>query len=64
MRPIFLGFIVMQVPLIKLTRWMKRSRSGQYLFWCGIMLGPSLIVCFYLRVDESVTRMFTRIDPL
>jgi hypothetical protein len=54
----------MQVPLIKLTRWMKRSRSGQYLFWCGIMLGPSLIVCFYLRVDESVTRMFTRIDPL
>jgi hypothetical protein len=50
----------MQVPLIKLTRWMKRSRSGQFLFWHGIMLGPSLIICFYLRVDEQVTEMFAR----
>lgn len=59
-RPIFCAFIVLQVPLIKATRWMKRSRSGQYLFWYGIMLGPSLIICFYLRVDDQVTRMFAR----
>lgn len=59
-RPIFLGFIVFQVPLIKLTRWMKRNRSGHYLFWFGILLGPSLIIAFYLRVDETVTRMFTK----
>lgn len=39
---------------------MKASRSGLYLFWYGIIVGPSLILCSYLRVDETVTLMFTK----
>jgi hypothetical protein len=51
---------LIQIPLIYLTKWMKNSRSGQYLFWYGLVHGPSLIVCSYLRIDEKVTMMFSR----
>jgi hypothetical protein len=58
-RPIFLGFILFQVPLIKFTRWMKKNREGIYLTWFGLIVGPSLILCSYLNVDETVTLMFS-----
>jgi sterol O-acyltransferase len=57
--PIFLGFIVFQVPLIYLTKFMLGRKSGNYLFWFGLILGPSLIISSYLRVNEEVTKMFT-----
>ncbi len=60
-RPIFLGFIVGQVPLIYLTKFMAGKKSGSYLFWFGIILGPSLIIVCYLRINASVTDLFTRI---
>lgn len=57
-RPIFLMFILGQVPLIKFTKWMKQNREGIYLTWFGLIIGPSIIVCSYLKVDEKVTMMF------
>ena len=60
-RPIFLGYILFQVPLIKMTKWMKNNRIGSYFFWLGIIVGPSLIMCSYLRVDDRVTNMFSQL---
>lgn len=59
--PVFLAFIVFQIPLIYMTRFMKNRKSGNYLFWFGIILGPTLIMSIYLKIDKSVTNMFT--DP-
>lgn len=59
--PVFLLFIVFQIPLIYMTRFMKGRKSGNYFFWVGIMLGPTLITSIYLKIDEDVTQMFT--DP-
>lgn len=59
--PIFLLFIVFQIPLIYMTRFMKGRKSGNYLFWVGIILGPTLIISIYLKIDKQVTQMFT--DP-
>jgi hypothetical protein len=50
-RPIFLAFIIGQVPLIYLTKFMRGKRSGSLLFWFGIISGPSIIVASYLRVN-------------
>jgi hypothetical protein len=50
-RPIFLAFIIGQVPLIYLTKFMRGQRSGSLLFWFGIISGPSIIVASYLRVN-------------
>ncbi len=38
---------------------MKGRKSGNYLFWFGIILGPTLIMSIYLKVDKDVTNMFT-----
>lgn len=54
-RPIFLGFIVFQVPLIYMTKFMEGKKSGNYLFWFGIVAGPSIIATSYLRVSDDVT---------
>jgi sterol O-acyltransferase len=59
-RPIFLGFIMFQLPLIKFTKWMEKSRGGLYLTWFGLILGPSLILCCYLIIHEDVTLMFAK----
>jgi sterol O-acyltransferase len=59
--PIFLLFIVFQIPLIYMTRFMKGRKSGNYLFWVGIIIGPTLIISIYLKIDKQVTQMFT--DP-
>lgn len=59
-KPIFLSFIVFQIPLIKITRSMKQKRSGLYLTWFGLMLGPPLILACYFMLDENVTVMFTK----
>ena len=59
-RPIFLGFIIGQVPLIYLTKWMEGKKSGRYLFWFGLFTGPALILTCYLRVSDEVTELFTR----
>lgn len=59
-RPIFLGFIIGQVPLIYLTKFMRGKKSGSLLFWFGIIAGPSIIVSSYLRVHEDVAVHFTR----
>lgn len=59
--PIFLLFIVFQIPLIYMTRFMKGRKSGNYLFWVGIVIGPALITSIYLKIDKDVTEMFT--DP-
>jgi sterol O-acyltransferase len=60
-RPIFLAFIVGQVPLIYLTKFMRGKKSGSLLFWFGIISGPSIIVASYLRVHEDVVGYFTRV---
>lgn len=59
--PIFMLFIVFQVPLIYFTRFMKGRKSGNYFFWIGIILGPTLVASIYLKIDQGVTQMFT--DP-
>lgn len=50
-RPFFLLFILFQVPLIKVTKWMKKNREGIYFTWFGLIVGPSIILCLYLNVD-------------
>ena len=40
---------------------MRGRKSGNYLFWMGILLGPTLITTIYLKIDKDVTKMFT--DP-
>lgn len=50
-RPIFLAFIVFQVPLIYFTKFMRGKKSGSMLFWFGIISGPSIILASYLRVN-------------
>jgi hypothetical protein len=42
-----------------MTRFMKGRKSGNYLFWFGIILGPTLIMSIYLKIDKDVTDMFT-----
>lgn len=59
-RPIFLGFIILQIPLIYMTKSMEKTKQGAYLFWMGIIVGPSLIICTYLRSDDQVANFFTR----
>lgn len=63
-RPIFLGFIIFQVPLINLTKQFKASRGGLYLTWFGLILGPPLILCSYLYIHEDVTLKFSKPVPL
>ena len=60
-RPIFFGFIVGQVPLFYITKFMSGRKSGSYLFWWGIILGHGLIVVCYLRVHSEVTNLFTKV---
>lgn len=50
-RPIFLFFIIGQVPLIYITKFMEGKKSGNYLYWFGIIIGPSIIITLYLRSD-------------
>lgn len=57
-RPFFLGFIIGQVPLIYLTKFMKGKKSGTYLFWLGIIIGPSIIISSYLKVSDAVSKLF------
>jgi len=40
-----------QLPLIFIGRhrWFKGTRLGNMVFWCGIMLGPPLLSCLYMR---------------
>lgn len=59
-RPILLVFMLFQIPLIKFTKWMQRSRGGLYLVWFGLILGPSLILSSYLFADQKVMLMFAR----
>jgi hypothetical protein len=40
---------------------MKGRKSGNYFFWLGIILGPTLIMTIYLKINKEVTQMFT--DP-
>lgn len=51
-----------QIPLIYMTTWLKGTQYGNYLFWFGLTLGPSLILSCYLRVDHNVTELFSRGD--
>lgn len=53
-RPFFLGFIIFQVPLIYLTKFMKGKKSGTYLFWFGIIIGPSIIISCYLKITGVI----------
>lgn len=53
-RPFFLCFIVGQVPLIYLTKFMKGKKSGTYLFWLGIIIGPSIIGSCYLQISDVI----------
>ena len=61
-RLILVGFMLFQLPLIYCTKWMIGHRSGLYLFWLGLVTGPSLIVCSYLRAHSEVTQMFAKQD--
>ena len=59
-RPILFGFMVGQIPVIYLTKFMRGTKSGAYLFWFGIFLGHSLVIICYLKVNESVIDLFAR----
>lgn len=58
-RPVLFIFMIYQIPLFYLTRFMKGKRYGNAFFWFGVILGEPLIVCLYLRLDQSVTQRFT-----
>jgi sterol O-acyltransferase len=62
-RPIFLAFIIGQVPLIYLTKFMRGKKSGNYVFWLGIIIGPSIIVSCYLKISDHVAALFFRQTP-
>lgn len=53
-----------QIPLFYATKWMRGKVYGSYLFWFGLTIGPSLIVCGYLKIDEDVTNLFTKIPSI
>lgn len=59
-RPIFLGFIIFQVPLIYFTKFMHGKKIGSYLFWLGLLIGPSIIIACYLKVSDDVQTLFLR----
>ena len=50
-----------QIPLFYLTKWMRGTVYGNYFMWFGMTIGPSLIICGYLKIDENVTNLFTRL---
>lgn len=39
---------------------MKGKKSGNYLFWLGIIIGPSIIVSSYLKVSDNVAALFLK----
>ncbi|EKX39945.1 hypothetical protein GUITHDRAFT_113937 [Guillardia theta CCMP2712] len=43
------GGMMLQVPLIELTKCLKGSQTGNVIFWLSIMLGQPLIVLLYAR---------------
>lgn len=53
-RPFFLAFIVGQVPLIYLTKFMQGKKSGSYVFWLGLIIGPSIIGSCYLQFSDVI----------
>jgi sterol O-acyltransferase len=57
--PVLSFFMLLQIPLIQVTKWMRKKRSGIYLFWFGILQGSGLIIAAYLRVDPETTKLFT-----
>ena len=59
-RPYFLGFIFFQIPLIYMTKFMKGKKSGMYLFWFGIIIGPSIIASCYFKLSDEVWPLFAR----
>jgi hypothetical protein len=59
-RPIFLVFIVFQVPLIYMTKFMHGKKLGVFFFWLGLLIGPSIIVGCYLKVSDDVQSLFIR----
>ena len=58
--PIITVFMLFQIPLIHLTRFMTGKKGGAYLFWVGLILGPSLIFSGYLRVYHETTSFFAK----
>ncbi len=51
---------MLQVPVIYLTRFMRGTRNGSYLFWFGIIIGPPLIISSIIRSDDDVAAFFTK----
>lgn len=47
-----------QIPLFWMTKTLKHTKLGNYVFWFGLTFGPSLIICLYLRSDARVTTFY------
>eukprot|EP00825_Cyclidium_porcatum_P007537 TRINITY_DN13776_c0_g1_i4.p1 TRINITY_DN13776_c0_g1~~TRINITY_DN13776_c0_g1_i4.p1 ORF type:complete len:156 (+),score=9.69 TRINITY_DN13776_c0_g1_i4:186-653(+) len=58
-RPIIFLFMIYQIPLFYVTRFMRNTKFGNLFFWFGIILGEPLMLTMYLRSDPSVTQRFT-----
>lgn len=39
---------------------MKGKKSGSYLFWLGLIVGPSIIISSYLKVSDSGAALFIK----
>lgn len=43
-----------------MTKFMKGKKSGSYLFWLGLIVGPSIIISSYLKVSDSGAALFIK----
>ena len=39
---------------------MHGKKIGSYLFWLGLLIGPSIIIACYLKVSDDVQTLFLR----
>jgi sterol O-acyltransferase len=51
-RPVMMVFMLVQLPVILMTRYIKSKRAANLFFWWGTIIGLPLIINFYLRFGE------------
>lgn len=48
-KPVMLGFMMIQIPVIRYSRLFQKTVFGLYFYWFSIILGPPLILTIYAK---------------
>ena len=65
-RPYFTMMMILQIPLFIITKGLTGTMLGNYHYWQGIILGPTLAIGLYIRLDPEIADKFSRpgFEPL